>query len=138
MLKTILRYGVLLGVVLALFEFLRNANRLSVVSESLYLAIIAIWFLVAGIWFARAFHKTKVVEKPRDPANIKPIAELSSRERDVLSYLVHGFTNAEIASALGVTQNTVKTHLKNLFAKLDVTNRTEAAAEAKMRGLLDE
>lgn len=138
MLKTVLRYGILLGVVLVLFEFLRRANRLAFLNENLYLLVIALLFLLGGIWAARAFPKIKIIEKPRGPAHIKPTPELSARERDVLSYLVHGFTNADIAASLGLTENTVKSHLKKLFAKLEVSNRTEAAAEAKMRGLLDQ
>ena len=137
LIKTVLRYGSLLGVLLVLFEFLRNANRLTFLDERAYIGAIAFLFLCGGILLARSFPKPKIVEKPRNPATVKPNPDLSDRERDVLSYLVHGFTNAEIANSLGVTQNTVKTHLKNLFAKLEVSNRTEAAAEAKMRGLVE-
>lgn len=53
---------------------------------------------------------------------------LSSREREVLSYLARGKTNTEIAQDLSISDNTVRFHLKNIFEKLGVTNRTEAAA----------
>ena len=42
----------------------------------------------------------------------------------------------EIADRLGISQNTVKTHLKNIYGKLGVTNRTQAAAEAKILKIL--
>ena len=99
MIKTVLRYGSLLGVLLVLFEFLRNANRLTFLDERAYIGAIAFLFLCGGILLARSFQKPKIVEKPRVPATVKPNPDLSDRERDVLSYLVHGFTNAEIANS---------------------------------------
>lgn len=53
---------------------------------------------------------------------------LTERERVVLTRLAEGATNGEIATQLGVSENTVKFHLQNLYLKLGVTNRTEAAA----------
>lgn len=56
----------------------------------------------------------------------KPL--LSPREHEVLAALAKGQTNAEISSELSVSENTVRFHLKNVFQKLGVANRTEAAA----------
>ncbi|NDJ87167.1 MAG: response regulator transcription factor [Chloroflexi bacterium] len=53
---------------------------------------------------------------------------LSPREREVLELVAEGLTNPAVALALNVSENTVRFHLKNIFEKLDVTNRTEAAA----------
>jgi DNA-binding NarL/FixJ family response regulator len=53
---------------------------------------------------------------------------LSSREREVLAQLARGLTNPEIALELSVSENTVRFHLKHIFAKLGVGNRTEAVA----------
>lgn len=53
---------------------------------------------------------------------------ISAREREVLAALARGLTNTEIAAEMNVSENTVRFHLKNLFAKLGVSNRTEAAA----------
>lgn len=52
--------------------------------------------------------------------------ELSGREMEVLSYVARGLTNSEIALKLSISKNTVGFHLKNIFSKLDVSNRTEA------------
>lgn len=57
-----------------------------------------------------------------------PLAELTPRERELLGQLALGLTNNEIAKALGVSPNTVKFHLRNLYEKLDVRNRAEAVA----------
>lgn len=54
--------------------------------------------------------------------------QLSPREREVLECIAKGLTNPEIARKLNVSDNTVRFHLKNIFSKLGVSNRTEAAA----------
>ena len=63
-------------------------------------------------------------------------AELSSRELEVLQLLIKGRSNKEIGSALFVTEDTVKAHLKTLFAKLHVQDRTEAAITAIRQGIV--
>ena len=65
------------------------------------------------------------------------IDPLSDRELDVLRLLDDGRTNQEIAQALSVSVNTVRTHLKNIYGKLDVHSRREATAQAKKLGLVD-
>lgn len=56
-----------------------------------------------------------------------PGPDLSEREWEVLEQVAKGLTNPQIADALSVTENTVKFHLQNIFQKLHVSNRTEAA-----------
>jgi ATP/maltotriose-dependent transcriptional regulator MalT len=52
--------------------------------------------------------------------------ELSDRETEVLKFIAQGYKNSEIAEKLFVSQNTIKTHIKNIYVKLDVRNRVEA------------
>jgi DNA-binding NarL/FixJ family response regulator len=63
-------------------------------------------------------------------------AELSQRETEVLQLLIKGRSNKEIGSALCVCEDTVKAHLKTLFAKLGVQDRTEAAISAIRHGIV--
>ncbi|WP_104052942.1 MULTISPECIES: LuxR C-terminal-related transcriptional regulator [unclassified Arthrobacter] len=60
---------------------------------------------------------------------------LAARELEVLELLVAGHRNRTIASTLGISENTVKFHVRNLFKKLDVGSRTEAIALAHSNGL---
>jgi two-component system NarL family response regulator len=62
--------------------------------------------------------------------------ELSHRELDVLESLVKGRSNKEIASALFISEPTVKTHLQNLFAKLGVQDRVGAVVSAIRHGIV--
>ncbi|TCI97620.1 LuxR C-terminal-related transcriptional regulator [Aeromicrobium sp. IC_218] len=61
---------------------------------------------------------------------------LSARERDVLTELARGSTYADVAANLVVSENTVKTHVSNLYAKLSVSSRSEALAVARTLHLL--
>jgi NarL family two-component system response regulator LiaR len=66
-----------------------------------------------------------------------PGAELTEREREVLALLVAGLNNTEIAEKLVVSPSTIKSHVSNILAKLNVTSRTEAAALAVRNNLVD-
>jgi DNA-binding NarL/FixJ family response regulator len=65
-----------------------------------------------------------------------PADELSAREIDVLQRMVRGESNRAIAVALHVSENTVKTHVSHIFAKLAVQSRAEAVVVALRRGLV--
>mgnify|MGYP000112009970 CR=1 FL=1 len=63
-------------------------------------------------------------------------SELTSRELEVLQMIVKGLSNREIGNALGFSENTAKFHVKNILAKLQVSDRTEAATAALQRGIV--
>jgi len=63
-----------------------------------------------------------------------PLGQLTERERDVLRLLAEGQTNAQIADRLCVQESTIKFHVQNIFQKLGVANRTEAA-QVHFRGM---
>ena len=63
-------------------------------------------------------------------------SDLTERELEVLQLVARGLSNKEVARAIGRTDETVKIHLKNTFAKLDVADRTEAVTVALTRGLI--
>lgn len=77
----------------------------------------------------------KVREPQIDPPH--KLYPLTPREQDVLSELTKGKSNREIASSLFVTEKTVKTHISNIFSKLHVQDRTQAALYAVKHGLTE-
>jgi len=62
--------------------------------------------------------------------------QLTEREREVLEFLIKGRSNKEIAASLFISEETVKSHLKTLFGKLQVRDRTEAAIAAIRHGIV--
>jgi len=65
------------------------------------------------------------------------LESLSQREREVLALMAEGMSNFDIAERLGIGEKTVKTHVSNVLAKLDVSDRTQAAVFAWKSGLKD-
>ena len=75
-------------------------------------------------------------ELTREKARERVGATLTEREREVLRQLAHGRTNHEIAVALVVTDETVKTHVGNILSKLQLAHRTQAVIYALKNGLI--
>jgi two-component system NarL family response regulator len=65
---------------------------------------------------------------------LKP--QVTVREVEVLQHMARGESNKEIGAALFVSEDTVKTHVKSILAKLDVASRTEAVTIATARGII--
>lgn len=72
----------------------------------------------------------------RDVNAIEQSASLTNREREILALLADGLGNKQIATRLGISPNTVKTHLELLFEKIGVRSRAEAVAVGVRRGML--
>jgi len=66
----------------------------------------------------------------------KASAALTDREVEVLRLIVQGMRNKEVAAALGISEETAKVHVRNIFVKLEVTDRTAAMAVALRRGIV--
>lgn len=69
------------------------------------------------------------------PADAAPFPELTPREREILDLLADGASNADIAHRLFLSPKTVKNHLTNVFAKLQVADRAQAVVRARQAGL---
>jgi NarL family two-component system response regulator LiaR len=70
----------------------------------------------------------------RDEVN--PFTELTKREMEVLKLIANGLSNAEIAEQLVISDHTVKGHVSNIFSKLHLADRTQAAVYAWLKGVV--
>ncbi len=74
-----------------------------------------------------------------DPAQAPPTGasgSLTEREMDILWGIAKGFTNNELAERLGISRHTVPVHIRNIYRKLETSNRTETVFEASRIGLI--
>ncbi len=72
----------------------------------------------------------------RQLARVNGAGDLTSREVEVLRHVALGLSNKEIAATLGVSEETIKSHVTHLLAKLDVDNRAQATVQALKRGFV--
>lgn len=92
------------------------------------------------VWFPKWALSAILGEYPSLVAKVRqtesPVNQLSEKEREVLALVARGLTNQQIAAKLYMSVSTVKTHIRSLFQKLDLPNRTEAAVFAVREGLI--
>ncbi len=84
--------------------------------------------LNGDMWFSRKFSQQYITHLRRHskPINKGAPAILTKREQQIITFLSMGASNQQIAEQLYVSENTVKTHLHNIFKKIDVKNRVQA------------
>jgi len=147
--KATIVYGISLAILLFLLKWLELRLIIFHNSFEIYILSIAVIFTALGIWLALKLSKPKietiVVEKEvyvnrneNFVLNTSLISrlELSKRELEILGLLAQGHSNQEIAARLFVSLSTVKTHIQNLFEKLDVKRRMQAVEKAKRLHLI--
>jgi DNA-binding NarL/FixJ family response regulator len=135
--RTILVYGLILAVGAFVLQWLQFGLIARTHPVELYVGLIALAFMGLGVWVgARLFRRPAAPETFE--ANTRAMASLgiSDREFEVLEQLAAGRSNKEIAGRLNVSPNTVKTHVANLYGKLEVKRRTEAILRARELGMI--
>lgn len=134
MTRTVLLYGVSLALLIALLKVVEYRFLVRDLSLEVYIGLVAALFTGLGIWVGpRLMRRKVVVVRPDfvlDQAALEKLG-ISKREHEVLELMARGHSNQEIAEKLFVSVNTVKTHLANLFLKLEVNRRTQAVQKAK-------
>jgi DNA-binding NarL/FixJ family response regulator len=93
--------------------------------------------LVREVAAGNVFHAFEPRHGARKPTMGSGLAELTTRELEILRRVAGGAPNSRIAAQLWITEQTVKFHLSNVYRKLGVSNRTEASHVAYLHGLLD-
>jgi len=134
--RTILIYGALLaagtfGLRWLEFQFLMRTH-----AAETYGALIAVAFLGLGLWAGKRLFRSAPPQPFAPNVQARESLRISDREFEVLTLLADGQSNKQIANRLEVSPNTIKTHVANLFAKLEVARRTEAIARARELGMI--
>lgn len=142
-------YGFLMAILVFALKWLQWKFLIIDNSIEIYVGIIAVLFMLLGIWVANQMSKPQVqtvfIEKEvvLEPLSVSIVNEtelqklnLSTREYEVLQLLAQGYSNAEIAERLFLSLSTIKTHVSNLFVKMDVKSRTQAIEKAKRLNII--
>ncbi len=96
----------------------------------------AIYSVSRGEGFLSPGIASKVMREINQPPKLPPTKDpLTGREMEILQHVAQGLTNDEIAEKLVVSERTVRTHVSNILAKLQLANRTQAALYALKEGL---
>jgi two-component system, NarL family, response regulator YdfI len=97
----------------------------------------AVQAVAAGLTALEPEMVQALLRPPLDTIELEPgEEELTPRETEVLRMMTAGLSNREIASALGISEHTVKFHITSIFGKLGTSSRTEAVTEGIRRGLV--
>lgn len=135
--RTVILYALGLAVAAVALEQLKFRYAAAEISTDLYVGLLALGFTALGLWVGhRLTAKRPAAPFERNTAAIASLG-LTPRECEILDLLASGRTNQELARALGVSPNTVKTHLANLFAKLEVDRRVKAIEKARFLALIE-
>lgn len=136
MIRTVVTAGLVLAVGAFALAWLELQQATRMIAPELYVAVVAVLFAAGGLWLG-----WKVATRRHGPQFVRNEAALKSlgltgQEMKVLTALASGAANKEIARSLGLSPNTIKTHLANLFAKLGAATRTEAVTRARELNLI--
>ena len=134
-LLNVILYGITLAALVFILKYIEYRYIVRQLRMEVYIAVIASLFTLLGIWVGlKLINRKKNPEvSPNTEINQIKIKELniSKREYELLELISKGFSNQEIADQLFISIPTVKTHLSNLFSKLNVQRRTQAIHKAK-------
>jgi NarL family two-component system response regulator LiaR len=136
MIRTILLWALVLALGAFALQWLEYRFIVRAFSWQVYVGLIGVAFAAGGVWVgwklaARARRETF----QRNDAALAALG-LTGQEVKVLERLAAGRSNKEIARDLGLSPNTVKTHVANLYAKLEVSRRTQAIGKARELALI--
>jgi DNA-binding CsgD family transcriptional regulator len=136
-LKTVLIYGFVLATGAVALQWLEYQVWARAHAGTIYVVLIAVAFMGLGVWVGRRlFRKEPDAGQPGASERAQASLGITEREREVLQLLADGQSNKEIARQLGLSPNTVKTHVASLFEKLRVARRTQAIQLARELGLV--
>ncbi len=132
----ILIYGFGLGAAAFALQWLQYQYLIKLFPVQAYMLIIALAFTILGVWAGNRFTPSRTeTDFTINRAALKSLG-VTAREYEVLQCLAAGQSNKQIAQNLGVSLNTIKTHITSLFTKLTVARRTQAVQKARSLRLI--
>jgi DNA-binding NarL/FixJ family response regulator len=137
MTRTIVLYAMALALAVTALEWLEYRYVTRAFSTEIYIVLLAVAFAGLGLWAGhRLTRRRKAVPGfERNDAAIRSLG-LTPRECEILELLASGQSNKEIARHLAISPNTAKTHIANVFQKLEVQRRTQAIHKARELALI--
>ncbi len=125
-----------LAVAVTALQWLEFRYAARAFSTEIYIALLAAGFVGLGLWAGRKLTPAPAAEMfERNEAAIRSLG-LTARECEILELLAFGQSNKELARALGISPNTVKTHLARVYEKLGVERRVQAIEKARWLALI--
>jgi DNA-binding CsgD family transcriptional regulator len=152
-LRVVVLYGLPAGLLIVALQFVEYRFVVLDHAVEIYGAIVAAIFAAVGLWFGRRLTGERVVVREVRVEVPSPGAHgvrgfgadsqrqveargITARELEILRLIAEGLSTSEMAERLFVSENTVKTHCKRLFDKLEVNRRTKAVQVARTLGLI--
>lgn len=146
--KAVFLYGISGGLLIAALKFTEYRFLVIEHSVEMYGGLIALLFASVGVWLGLSITRKKevvvvkevpvaVVDRPfaLDEERVRALG-ITPRELEILQHIARGMSTREIADALFVSENTVKTHSSRLFDKLGVNRRMKAVEAGRTLGLI--
>ena len=134
--RTIILYALALAVAAAALDWLEYRYMARLFSTEIYIALIAAGFAALGVWAGRKLTPAPAASPfERNHAAIRSLG-LTARECEILELLASGQSNKELARTLGISPNTVKTHVARVYEKLEVDRRVQAIEKARWLALI--
>ena len=131
MLRTVLLWALVLATGAFVLQWLEFRVLMRSVSQELYIGLIGTAFAAGGVWVGWRLTRRNAPAPFAPNIAAKAALGLTGQEMKVLEQLAAGHSNKEIARTLGLSPNTVKTHVGNLYGKLEVARRTQAVGKAR-------
>ncbi len=136
-----LMFGSLLACLAVVLQFFEYRYMIGNLETSVYTSVIAILFTGLGIWLgynllkSSKSEKAQIIEVQIDHEMLKKL-NLNEREYQVLELIAKGYSNQQMADQLFLALPTIKTHLSNLYTKMNVQSRTQAVHKARKLKLI--
>ena len=131
MIRAILIWGLVLAAGAIALQWLEYRYLVRALPQEVYVTLIGTLFAAGGVWVGWKLSRRQAAGPFEVNRAALAALRLTNQEVRVLAALADGGSNKEIARALGLSPNTVKTHIANLYGKLEVSRRTQAVGRAR-------